>query len=207
MNIQTAVFCLLLTTISYSVCDSDYQNVYTVTCCRRDESYSNECLQDIHLSLKSILPDGIPSNSVLQLTNGTCYLTHPLIFTGVSNITIRGQGYQYTHISCKHTNAGLVFSNSSHIELNDFTIDSCGVTSIIEETYLTGNASKSVVIATTKNVQLQRLSITNSHGYGLFIINSFESVLLNNLTFANNGLNEPELVYMHSRRRWSIYFV
>ena len=195
MNIQTAVFCLLLMTICSSVCDSNYKNVHTVTCCRRDESYSNQCLQDIHLSLKINLHDGLPSNSVLQLTNGTCYLTHPLNFTGVSNITIRGQGYQYTHISCKHTNAGLVFNNSSHIELTDFTIDSCGFTNTSEENYLTGNASKSISIATTKNVQLQRLSITNSHGYGLLITNSFGSVLLNNLTFANNRVNEPELEY------------
>ena len=181
-------------TISYPVCDSDYQNVHTVTCCQRDESYSSDgCLIDIHLSLKSIL---LPSNSILELTNGTCYLTHPLNFTGVHSITIRGQGYQYTHISCKHTNAGLVFSNSSHIELSDFTIDSCGMTSTSEEGYLTGDTSMSIVIATTRNVQLQRLSITNSHGYGLFIINSFGSVLLNNLTFANNGVkNEPELAY------------
>ena len=171
MDILTAVFCLFLMTISYSVCDSDYQNVYTVTCCRRDESLSSDECQDSHLSLENIL---LLSNSVLELTNGTCYMTHPLNFTGVHNITIRGQGYQYTQISCKHTNAGLVFNGSSHIELNDFTIDSCGVTSTSEENYLIGNASKSVVIANTKNLQLQRLSITNSHGYGLLITNSLE---------------------------------
>ena len=66
-----------------SICYS--QNINNISCCSGNDLPDHSC----------------------QLTNGTCKLTHPC--TGVSNITIRGQGHQYTHI-CHHMNVGLVFS-------------------------------------------------------------------------------------------------
>ena len=133
---------------------------------------------------------------MLKLTNGSCNLTHSFNFTRVSNITIRGQGSQYTHISCHHMNAGLVFNESFNIELRDLTIDSCDVKINHEElTNITGNASKSIVFMNTTNVVLQRLVVANSNGYGLMISDCFGSVLLNNIIFENNKVIESELEY------------
>ena len=168
----------------------DDNNSQICICCNKTEGCQ---------SLDSVLSELLPSNSVLELTNGSCNLTHSLSFTRVSNITIRGQGSQYTHISCHHMNAGLVFNQSSNIELRDFTIDSCGVQISLDE--LTdkkvGNASKSIVFMNTTNVVLQELIVTNSNGYGLMISDCFGSVLLNNTIFENNKVIESELEYTH----------
>ena len=147
-------------------------------------------------TLDSLDSELLPNNSVLELTNGSCNLTHSLSFTRVSNITIRGQGSQYTHISCHHMNAGLVFNQSSNIELRDFTIDSCGV-QIEELIKITGNASKSIVFMNTTNVVLQGLVVTNSNGYGLVIQNCFENLSLSDVTFRNNKLTGPETDHTH----------
>ena len=122
----------------------------------------------------------------------------PPNFTRVSNITIRGQGSRYTHISCHHMNAGLVFNESFNIQLHDFTIDSCGVKIYHNElTDVSGNASKSIVFMNTTNVVLQGLVVANSNGYGLMISDCFGSVLLNNTIFENNKVIESELEYTH----------
>ena len=140
------------------------QQVFTI-CCSENEPQLWINQQNNCQSLVSVLIEELPNNSVLELTNGSCNLTHSLNFTRVSNITIRGQGSQYTHISCHHMNAGLVFNESSNIELRDFTIDSCGVQINHEElTNVTGNASKSIVLMNTTNVVLQGLVVANSNG-------------------------------------------
>ena len=91
-------------------------------------------------------------------------------------------------------NAGLVFNESSNIELFDFTIIACGMQIIHEElTNVTGNASKSIVLMNTTNVVLQGLVVANSNGYGLMISDCFGSVLLNNISFENNKVIESEL--------------
>ena len=177
MNVRTIALLVLL--INLSACSS--RKVFTINCFSCDNCQS----------LDSVLSEQLPNNSVLELTNGSCNLTHSLNFTRVSNITIRGQGSQYTHISCHHMNAGLVFNESSNIELCDFTINSCSVQ--IYNGSLTGNASKSIVFANTTNVVLQWLVVANSNGYGLMIIDCFGNVLLNNVTFENNKVIESEL--------------
>ena len=166
------------------------QQVFTICCSANEWSSQHSNCQ----SLDSVLSELLPNKSVLELTNGSCNLTHSLNFTRVSNITIRGQGSQYTHISCHHINAGLVFNESSNIELRDFTIDSCGVQIDHEElTNVAGNASKSIVFMNTTNVVLQRLVVANSNGYGLMISDCFGSVILNNIIFENNKVIESEL--------------
>ena len=194
MEVQTV--CLLVLLISLSAWGS--KNVFTINC--------SSC--DNYQSLDTVLNELLPNNSVLELTNGSCNLTHSLSFTRVSNITIRGQGSQYTHISCHHMNAGLVFNRSSNIELRDFTIDSCGVRINHDElTDITGNASKSIVFVNTTNVVLQGLIVTNSNGYGLMISDCFGSVLLNNTIFENNKVIESELEYTYGGGGLVIVFI
>ena len=185
-KILILVVVLICTTCS-AVCDRSQE---IRICCSKNEwnSQHSNCR-----SLDSVLSELLPNNSVLELTNGSCNLTHSLNFTRVRNITIRGQGSQYTHISCHHMNAGLVFNESSNIELHDFTINSCGVQ--IYNGSLTGNASKSIVFANTTNVVLQGLVVANSNGYGLMISDCFGSGLLNNIIFENNKVIESELEY------------
>ena len=180
------------------------QQVFTI-CCSENEPqlWINHCQ-----SLVSVLIEELPNNSVLELTNGSCNLTHSLNFSQVSNITIRGQGSQYTHISCHHMNAGLVFNESFNIELCDFTIDSCGAQINHKElTNITGNASKSIVFVNTTNVVLQGLVVANSNGYGLMISDCFGSVLLNNIIFENNKVIESELEYTYGGGGLVIVFI
>ena len=187
MDESAAIILVLLINLSASAYGAS-QNIFTINCFSCDNCQS----------LDSVLSEPLPNNSVLQLTNGSCNLTHSLNFTRVSNITIRGQGSQYTHISCHHMNAGLVFNESSNIELRDFTIDSCGVQINHKElTNIRGNASKSIVFMNTTNVVFQGLVVANSNGYGLMISDCFGNVLLNNVTFENNKVIESELEYTY----------
>ena len=205
MAIRCALICsiLFINIISHA---SPHQ-VFTI-CCSENESQQWSSQHSNCQSLDSVLSELLPNNSVFELTNGSCNLTHSLNFTRVSNITIRGQGSQYTHISCHHMNAGLVFNESSNIELCDFTIDSCGMQINHEElTDVTGNASKSIVFMNTTNVVLQGLVVANSNGYGLMISDCFGSVLLNNMTFENNKVIESELKYTHGGGGLVIVFI
>ena len=205
MSLQTVVYVLILST---TVCLS--QNILNISCCSGNDHPDHSCPpSNQQLSLDNVLEkfQKLPPDSVLQLTNGTCNLTHPLIFTGVSNITIRGQGSLCTHISCNHMNAGLVFKESFDIKLHDFTINSCGVTDS-EEKDSRGNASKSIIILNTVGMELQRLVIMNSHGYGLSIENSFGNALLQTLKFLNNrlALTRDELAYSYGGGGLAVVF-
>ena len=184
------------------------QQVFTICCSENESSQLWSSQHSNCQSLDSVLSELLPNNSVLELTDGSCNLTHSLNFTRVSNITIRGQGSQYTHISCHHMNAGLIFNESSNIELREFTIDSCGVQIDHKElTNVTGNASKSIVFTNTTNVVLQGLVIANSNGYGLMISDCFGSVLLNNIAFENNKVTESELEYTYGGGGLVIVFI
>ena len=183
------------------------QQVFTI-CCNQNESQLWSSQHSNCQSLDSVLSELLPDNSVLELTNGSCNLTHSLNFTRVSNITIRGQGSQYTHISCHHMNAGLVFNESSNIELHDFNIDSCGMHFNHKKlTDVTGNASRSIVFVNTTNISLQGLVVANSNGYGLMISDCFGSVLLNNIIFGNNKVIESELEYTYGGGGLVIVFI
>ena len=183
---------LICLTILFYTTDVTVGNKTIAICCNKIGS-SSYC-QSLDFVLNELLLD----NSVLELTNGSCNLTHSLNFTRVSNITIRGQGSQYTNISCHHMNAGLVFNESSNIELRDFTINSCGVKINNNELInITGNASKSIVFMNTTNVVIQGLVVANSNGYGLMISDCFGSVFMNNTIFENNKVIESELEYTH----------
>ena len=105
-------------------------------------------------------------------------------------------------------NAGLVFNESSNIELRDFNIDSCGMQINHEKlTDVTGNASKSIVFTNTTNVVLQGLVVANSNGYGLMISDCFGSVLLNNIILENNKVIESELEYTYGGGGLVIVFI
>ena len=104
-------------------------------------------------------------------------------------------------------NAGLVFNESSNIELCDFAIDSCGMQINHEElTNVTGNANKYIVFVNMTNVVLQGLVVANSNGYGLMISDCFGSVLLKNNIFDFHiaflvflcVLIQPYKVYRHN---------
>ena len=105
-------------------------------------------------------------------------------------------------------NAGLVFNESSNIELHDFNIDSCGMHFNHKKlTDVTGNASRSIVFVNTTNISLQGLVVANSNGYGLMISDCFGSVLLNNIIFGNNKVIESELEYTYGGGGLVIVFI
>ena len=173
---------------------SPKEQTLNIICGRTSWGYADSS-HNGYLLLNDVVGD-LPSNTVLELTSGTCNLTHPLKFTRVTNITIRGQGSQHTTISCHHTNAGLIFNESSNIELRDFAIDSCGVSSS-EAVKLTGNVRKSVIITNGTMLVLQRLAITNSNGCGLLIANTFSNVLIDSVAFRSNKVTGPDVHFVH----------
>ena len=196
-----AIICLIYIAVAIYTVDVAFGDKKVKVCCNESESSSYcqslDSLNETHLQ-----------GLIFELTNGSCNLTHLLHFNWVNNITIRGQGSQYTHISCHHMNAGLVFNQSSNIELRDFTINSCGVQINHDELIdKVGNASKSIAFMNTTNVVLQGLIVTNSNGYGLMISDCFGSVLLNNTVFENNKVIESELEYTYGGGGLVIVFI
>ena len=196
MSTQTALNLLLVIGTISQIIHCSPQQTYTITCCSENTSQGCSCPHDDGcLSLDDVLDKLGEDLSVgLELSSGTCNLTQPIIFTEKTDIIIKGKGFQHTVISCSHMNAGLVFNNSSNIELQELTISSCGA-NISEADELPGNASQAVMITNATKVLLQQLVIANSHGYGLLIANSYGSVLLNTINFFDNRITDIQQQY------------
>ena len=93
------VICLLIVTFLITITGLSAANknypLRTIqhVCCNGHEFQLWSSQHSNCQSLDSVLSELLPNNSVLELTNGSCNLTHSLNFTRVSNITIRGQSY------------------------------------------------------------------------------------------------------------------
>ena len=121
MSLQTVVYVLIGIIMSTAVCHS--QKILNVSCCSRNNLPNHSCPPSNQLSLDIVLGkfQNLPPDSVLQLTNGTCKQIHPLIFTGVSNITIRRQGYHISTLTSPATTKMLNWFSTNLFAYNFMT--------------------------------------------------------------------------------------
>ena len=129
-------------------------------------------------------------DTIFYFLEGTHILQGTLEISGVSNITLQGQGHieQGFHetvmqstsvIRCSGYNRdGIQFTNSKDVVLKLITITNCGFN-------LNANYNNSLSLANINNVILEWVSVQNGSGIGLILYNCFD-VLIINSTFANN---------------------
>ena len=133
-------------------------------------------------------------DAIFYFLEGTHTLQGILYISNVSNITLQGLGHieqgfhetvmqSTTVIRCSDSNrTGILFTSSSDILLKSLTIANC-------EFNWHQYYSVSLYFVNIKNVTLEYVSVQNSSGDGLFLLNAYD-VLIANSSFANNGALE-----------------
>ena len=131
------------------------------------------------------------NDTIFYFLNGTHTPQCALEINNVSNITLQGlghieQGFHETVmqstsvIRCSDSNGtGIQFINSSDVELKSLTIANCGFN--WHQHY-----SVSLYFVNINNVTLDYVSVQNSSGDGLFLLNTY-GVLIANSSFVSNG--------------------
>ena len=132
-------------------------------------------------------------DTIFYFLNGTHILQGTLEISSVSNITLQGlshieQGFHGTVmqstsvIMCNDYNrGGIQLTSSSDVVLESLTIANCGV--FYNTSYQQINVS--LLIVDTDNITLEWVSVQNSSGFGLFLVNAFD-LLIANSSFAQN---------------------
>ena len=134
------------------------------------------------------------NDTIFSFLQGTHILKGTLVISGISNITLQGQGdieqgfhetvMQSTSvIRCSNNNGGgIQFTNSRAVVLKSLTIASCGA--FFNTKYGPGNAS--LLFVDVNDVTLEWLSVQNGSGIGIYLYNTFD-LLIAYSTFTNNG--------------------
>ena len=149
-------------------------------------------------------------DAIFYFLEGTHTLQGILNISNVSNITLQGLGHieqgfhetviQYTSvISCSDKNrTGMRFSNSSDVVLKLLTIANCRFDNQISQQEVPHNPCGyywylrhrvSLFFVGINSVTLECVSVQNSSGNGLVLVNVYD-VLIDNSSFANNGGSE-----------------
>ena len=136
-------------------------------------------------------PSYFTDDAIFYFLEGTHTLQGILNINNVSNITLEGlghieQGFHETVIQstsvirCSDSNrTGIRFSSNSDVVLKSLTIANCGFT-------WNQYPSISLYFVDINNITLECISVQNSSGIGLFLLNVYD-VLIANSSFANNG--------------------
>ena len=158
-------------------------------------------------------PSYFTDDTIFYFLEGTHTLQGILNISNVSNITLQGlghieQGFHETVmqstsvISCSDSNnTGILFSSSSDVVLNSLTIANCGFDNYISDQessnnpcgyywyyryYLYQRHKVSLLFLDINSVTLEYVSVQNSSGNGLVLVNVYD-VLIDNSSFTNNG--------------------
>ena len=152
-------------------------------------------------------PSYFTNDAIFYFLEGTHTLQGILNISNVSNITLQGlghieQGFHETVmqstsvISCSDSNkTGIRFSSSGNIAIKSLTIANCGFDNYISHQELPRNPCGyywyqhhrvSLFFVDINSVTLEYVSVQNSSGNGLVLVNAFD-VLIDNSSFANNG--------------------
>ena len=138
------------------------------------------------------------NNTIFYFLEGTHTLQGILNISNVSNITLQGlghieQGFHKTVmqstsiIKCSDYNrpAGIQITSSAGVVLKTLTIANCEFYTFISDQAFPYKSNLSLLFVHTDNVTLEWVSVQNSSGMGLCLVNTFD-VLIVNSSFANN---------------------
>ena len=150
--------------------------------CFKDESQSCRSLEYVATSLNYTNSQ----NLTVTIISPTLTLSEVVVFSNVTNFTLRGIINKNTTILCDNTSsnfmiegAAISFMNSQTVQLLNFTIKECGGRD--------GTLNGSLLVSTTTNVSVQRVRVFKSFGYGLAIYNTNGRVSIKHCKFEYNG--------------------
>ena len=153
-------------------------------------------------------------DAIFYFLQGTHTLQGILNISNVSNITLQGMGHieQGFHetvmqstsvIMCSDSNrTGIRFSSSGNITIKSLTVATCGFDNYISLQEIPHNPGGfywylyhrvSFFFVDINSVTLECISVQNSSGHGLVIVNAFD-VLIDNSSFVNNGISGNTLI-------------
>uniref|UniRef100_A0A1X7VRB6 Right handed beta helix domain-containing protein n=1 Tax=Amphimedon queenslandica TaxID=400682 RepID=A0A1X7VRB6_AMPQE len=155
------------------------------------------------------------TDTTLIFLEGVHYLYEPVTISGVSNLTLQGEGILQdgSHwtvrestvvIHCLNSEAGLFFVNWTGITINSITFESCGA-KIINESQLGSDinthyssvpygwefgvglqAYHTLLFVNGSDLTLESVTVQNGTGYGLTIVNSYDITINRSYFYKNN---------------------
>ena len=143
------------------------------------------------------------TDTTLIFLEGVHYLYEPVTISGVSNLTLQGEGVLQdgSHwtvrestvvINCSNSEAGLFFVNWTGITINNITLESCGAQITSDPTLVSDinthyssfpygwefgvrlEAHHSLLFVNGSDLTLESVTIQRGTGYGLTIVNSYD---------------------------------
>ena len=166
-----------------------YGSTLSITIDGRNGEDSSNCLKDEGQScqsLKFVASCKSLQNVNVTIISPTLMLSEVILFSNVTGFTLQGIRNNNTIILCDNTysnsmseGAAISFMNSQTVQLLDFTIKECG------GKY--GTLNGSLLVSTTTNLSVQRVTVFKSFGYGLAIFNTNGSVSIQHCKFEQNG--------------------
>lgn len=134
----------------------------------------------------------ISSGTLLRLCSSSFTLTKNLSLNKyLENIAFVGNNFPILRCENEHVNVnvGISLENVHHLELHNFTIIGCGVTTTIDKTP-DHNIKASVVIQYSTDISMTGITISNSPGTGLALFYNNGSINVEKCVFESNGLDK-----------------
>lgn len=183
MSVLILLFSTLWLAAENRVIHVDYNNG------SNDESCLNEqrgiACQSLDYALNSFSPN--ESNMAIMIASGKQYLDTSVTVSGVSNLLIEGGAD--TLIECEG-NGGIEVIAVTELTIKDVTFSECA---------FVHNASSDVFfrsaihILNSTNVMLCNVDITNSPGFGLALVDTGGTVIIENSNFRYNRVPQDEM--------------
>lgn len=175
-----------------------YSETFVIDDCLVD---SSNCLKDSSVACCSLeyVADYISTNrdvdSAMIIINATLSLSSVIVFNDMSSINITGIGEAILNCEVSLVKTGLQFLHVSSVILHDISCKSCSsVYTVFNRLFLSG-----VMVFNSSKVSITRVTISDSSGYGLILINNRGSsnVLIVDSVFTGNRYNGSHS-YIHS---------
>ncbi|XP_019859466.1 PREDICTED: uncharacterized protein LOC109587684 [Amphimedon queenslandica] len=150
-------------------------------------SEENEPCQSLDYAL-----NGTKSNNVtIMIASGKQEVNSSVTVSGVSDILIEGDSNGSTIIQCDST-VGFKLERVIELSIMQVTFSNCGF--VHDTTYNKSVSFQSAVhIVNSSNVTISNISIIDSPGFGLVLVDTNGSVLIENSTFENNRVPDNDM--------------
>ena len=155
-------------------CPKELSNV-ALLCQRRGDYVCNQ--SDINESLFQSIVD----NSAVIFCSKTWILEKVIQIRNRSKVSLHGFPGMYTEVHCQGKETGFQFFNISNFTLSHFLFTSCGNSATDNIYWLSG-----MWFYFSENVMLTNITVRNSHGTGVTLVDTTGHIEINNSTFENN---------------------
>ena len=166
---------------------AESQKVHVIAVYNSSEQINQDCIEGAGLKYDiTDLPSSFSSNTQLRICSDLT-LDRNITLLGLSNVAVIG--YDNPVLRCPNeTEVGLTCTNLLDLELRNFTVDGCGVTTDIEKNPL-HNIKASVFIKTSMDITIEGVSIIHGPGSGLAMFYNNGTIKITSCRFEMNRLD------------------